>query len=89
MGTAITHSYTKDLEDLSGIKIDDFSLEIFKENPRDMLQYVVAEMNNLTEKVHCIENRLYIHRNYREEMVAQIFLFMDKEVEKVIIDSIQ
>ncbi len=87
MGEAVTTSYANDLEGLSGIKIDSFSLEVFKESPEDMLQHVVTEMNRSTEKVHCIENRLYIHRNYREEMVAQIFLFMDKEVENIIIDS--
>ena len=87
MGEAITVSYIKNLQELSGSKIKSFSLAVFKESPEDMLEYIAMETNALTEKVHCIENRLYIHRNYREEMVAQVFLFMDKEVETIIIDS--
>lgn len=87
MGREITTAYAHQLEERSGVKINSFSVEVFKENVEDMLQYVVSEINGLTEKVHCIENRLYIHRNYREEMVAQVFLFMDKEAEKLVIDS--
>ena len=88
MGKEITSAYLQRLEERSGIKIPFFSTEVFKEDIEDMLQYVVNEINGLTEKVHCIENRLYIHRNYREEMVAQVFLFMDKEAEGMVVDSI-
>lgn len=87
MGREITSAYAQQLEQRSGVKVNSFSIEVFKENVEDMIQYVVSEINGLTEKVHCIENRLYIHRNYREEMVAHVFLFMDKEAEKMIIDS--
>ena len=88
LGKEITSAYLHLLEERSGIKVPSFSTEVFKEDVEEMLHYVVNEVNGLTEKVHCIENRLYIHRNYREEMVAQVFLFMDKEAESMVVDSI-
>ena len=88
LGKEITSAYLRLLEERSGIKVPSFSTEVFKEDVEEMLHYVVNEVNGLTEKVHCIENRLYIHRNYREEMVAQVFLFMDKEAESMVVDSI-
>lgn len=89
VGNIIADSYAEVLNDMTNINISSFYTEVFKESVEDMLQYTISEMNGLTDKLRCIENRFFIHKNYREELIAQLFLFLDKTSERLILEALE
>lgn len=89
VGGIITASYARVLYEKTNLSITSSYTEVFKESVEDMLQYTLSEMNGLTDKLRCIENRFYIHKNYREELIAQLFLFLDKASERLILEALE
>lgn len=89
VGNIITASYAEVLNEKTNITISSFYTEVFKEFVEDMLQYTISEMNGLTDKLRCIENRFFIHKNYREDLIAQLFLFLDKASERLILEALE
>ncbi|MSS63984.1 EAL domain-containing protein [Lachnospiraceae bacterium WCA-693-APC-MOT-I] len=89
LGSIVAASYAKIIKEVTGLTISSSYTEVFKEDVEDIIQYTVTEMNGLAERVRCIENRFFIHKNYREELIAQLFLFLDSNSEKLILDTIE